>query len=85
MYPQETLRAVRQFRDDERHSSSDSCVVVIMSHGKGDNQFYTHGGPSIHDEDLLDMFSNVGCPALEGKPKIFIFQFCRCARVCFTL
>ena len=73
---QETMDELRIFRDDIRHKSCDSCVVIIMSHGTS-NMFYTSEGSPINDEDVLEVFSNSGCPALLDKPKLFIFQFCR--------
>ena len=53
-----------------------------MSHGKGGSQnegtlIYTSDGKFIASEEVISYFNNRGCPALIGKPKIFLFQFCR--------
>jgi len=52
------------------------AVVAILSHGR-------HGliaaadGRELETEWVLRQFNNDGCPALKGKPKLFIFQACR--------
>ena len=53
-----------------------------MSHGKGGNHnegtlIFTSNGSYIPSEDILSRFNNTSCPLLKGKPKIFLFQFCR--------
>lgn len=60
----------------EDHQAADMAVVAILSHGR-------HGliaaadGRELETEWVLRQFNNDGCPALKGKPKLFIFQACR--------
>ncbi|XP_018007530.1 uncharacterized protein LOC108665303 [Hyalella azteca] len=72
----DTLAALRKFREDSQHEDVHSCIVVIMSHGKGDG-FITDDGLIIKTRDVQDLFNNLNCPALMSKLKLFIFQFCR--------
>lgn len=58
-------------------------MVIIMSHGTN-NQVpggYTEisgvDGQGLSTEDVVSEFSIENCPAMKGKPKIFIFQCCR--------
>ena len=65
------------------HGDADSTIVAIMSHGKSGTledgtYIYTKDGrSSLSSEDILRRFNNMNCPLLKGKPKIFLFQFCR--------
>jgi len=72
----ELITEVQKFSGKEQWSSVGMCVVVILSHG-------THGrvaaadGRELETEWILRQFNNQGCPALKGKPKMFILQACR--------
>ena len=66
----------------EGHQYADSTIVALMSHGKEGNQsegtlIYTSDGRFVPSEEILSRFNNKCCPLLKGKPKIFLFQFCR--------
>ncbi|XP_071547584.1 uncharacterized protein [Panulirus ornatus] len=74
---EETVQALQRFRDDEIHKRVDSLVVIFMSHGCDKDTFCTTDGKTMSYEEVCSMFNNVNCPALLGKPKLFIFQFCR--------
>lgn len=71
------------FTKSEEHATADSTVVAVMSHGKGGNHedgtlIYTRDCPNfMSSEDILRRFNNINCPLLKGKPKCFLFQFCR--------
>lgn len=73
----ETIKALREFLSHEELKSVDSCIVIIMSHGRDEKSFYTSDNLYITVNDVVERFSNKECPALKGKPKIFIFQYCR--------
>ncbi|KAK9722438.1 Caspase domain [Popillia japonica] len=62
--------------------TGDIQVVVIMSHGNGNNETYikTIDGHHVEIEWIVSQFSNNICVKLAGKPKIFIFQCCRGSR-----
>lgn len=69
---------MRGFRSMEEHSKVDSCIVVFMSHGRDDTSFFTSDNQYLTVHEVVESFNNRECPLLMGKPKIFIFQFCRC-------
>jgi len=64
-----------------------ALVVIILSHGGEDGIIFCrdfesdgNGNPAkgiIKDEDIINKFNNKNCPALVGKPKIFLFSCCR--------
>ncbi|KAJ8938819.1 hypothetical protein NQ314_011309 [Rhamnusium bicolor] len=82
------LDKVKKFKNDSSLKKVDISIVIIMSHGSNmdDSGKIIHGGFTqiygIDDiglpiDDILTQFSSANCPALAGKPKIFIFQCCR--------
>ncbi|XP_045592525.1 caspase Dronc isoform X2 [Procambarus clarkii] len=73
----ETIKALREFQALDDLNYVDSCIVVIMSHGRDEKSFYTSDNNFLSVNDVVERFSNKECPALQGKPKIFIFQYCR--------
>lgn len=72
----QTLAALQQFNREKIHSNVDSLVVVFMSHGVGD-MMHASDEEFIRDEEVIEFFDSINCPALIGKPKLFIFQHCR--------
>lgn len=73
----ETIQELRKFRSSEELERVDSCVVVFMSHGRDDTSFFTSDNQHLTVHNIVEDFNNRHCPTLKGKPKIFIFQFCR--------
>lgn len=78
----EALEELEMFTKCEEHATADSTVVAVMSHGKGGNHeegtlIYTRDCNFLSSEDILRRFNNINCPLLKGKPKLFLFQFCR--------
>nr|XP_026501424.1 caspase Dronc [Vanessa tameamea] len=59
------------------------CVfIVVSSHGyerprSSDNDIRCKDGGLIAIRDIIDYFNNKNFPALQGVPKVFIFQLCR--------
>ena len=60
-----------------RHSAYDAFVCIIMSHGGDRDTVFGVRGKKIAIEDLTSEFYPKKCPALAGKPKVFIIQTCR--------
>lgn len=54
----------------------DCLVVILMSHGKL-HTLFDKNGDAVETEDLLALFHNANCPALQAKPKLFLIQACR--------
>jgi len=75
---QETRKAIRDFRKNKILEEVDSCFIIIMSHGK-EGGFFTADThyEFMHEKDVTEQFNNSSCPALIGKPKVFIYQYCR--------
>ncbi|XP_055308506.1 caspase Dronc-like isoform X3 [Sitodiplosis mosellana] len=59
----------------------DCLVLSVSSHGNGDRNGNTtiefSDGAMVYVNEIITYFSNVSCPHLLGKPKIFIFPSCR--------
>ncbi|KAK4327535.1 hypothetical protein Pmani_002016 [Petrolisthes manimaculis] len=73
----ETKRALERFRDQKILEEVDSLVVIFMSHGRKGDVFYTSDDEEMTCEEVIESFSNSLCPAVCGKPKLFMFQMCR--------
>lgn len=62
-------------------SRADCLVLSIMSHGaRKDNLLrvqFGDGKKLYVEDDIISKFNNENCRSLIGKPKIFIFPFCR--------
>jgi len=55
----------------------DVLVIVIMSHGKENIVFDINSEPLNIIPDILSVFSDDNCPAMKGKPKLYLFQACQ--------
>jgi len=78
----ETEEEIDLYKKKEGHKNADSTIVALMSHGKGGETYEetlinTSDGKFISSEKILSKFNNTNFPLLLGKPKIFLFQFCR--------
>uniref|UniRef100_V5G4Y4 Caspase-1 n=1 Tax=Anoplophora glabripennis TaxID=217634 RepID=V5G4Y4_ANOGL len=79
---------ISKFSGDSSLKKADISVLIMMSHGSnvdesgkviqgGFTQIYGIDDGGLAIDDILDKFSGEKCPAMAGKPKIFIFQCCR--------
>lgn len=75
---------MRDFAQREEHTESDSCFVVLMSHG--DASGISGVFDSFDSEDEEDIFptdeifnclNTPNCAGLRDKPKIILIQACR--------
>ncbi|XP_042583014.1 caspase a-like [Cyprinus carpio] len=74
--------AMRDFAQREEHDKSDSCFVVLMSHG--DAKGICGVFDSIEDEEdvfqaeeIFNCLNTPNCAGLKDKPKIILIQACR--------
>lgn len=67
------LKNTTQCRDIRLY---DCFVFAVLSHGEQNEVEFVDGG-KLDVEDILIKFNNHHCHYLVGKPKIFIFPFCR--------
>ncbi|XP_064089070.1 ankyrin-1-like isoform X2 [Macrobrachium nipponense] len=72
-----TLNVLENFRDEEKLKKIDSALFFFLSHGsKG--KFLTSDYKSLEESEVQEFFKNKkGCLSLEGKPRVFVFNFCR--------
>ena len=60
------------------HQQANAFVFVAMGHGqKGGILLLSDHTPINLSDDLVSRFDGNNCPALRGKPKVFLFQACR--------
>ena len=70
------MRNVKEERTLSDHQNSDAFMITVLSHG--DKSFvYCSDGKELELELLYELFDDKECPALIGKPKIFIIQACQ--------
>jgi hypothetical protein len=60
----------------DQSKSYDALVVIISSHGCKEGIVCTNGG-TVNGITILEIFNNVNCPLLSGKPKVFFIIACR--------
>lgn len=70
------MEKLRDFSQEESHSDSNCCILVLLSHGEEGYIFGTDG-LKIPMSGIFGMFDNANAPGLVGKPKIFFVQACR--------
>ena len=68
----ETMKAVSNLD----HSSSDSLVCCLLTHGKQEGVFGADGN-LLPVADLASLVKALYCSTLKGKPKMFFVQACR--------
>ncbi|OCT71335.1 hypothetical protein XELAEV_18034314mg [Xenopus laevis] len=73
---QSMMSQLRAFSALPVHSSLDSCVVAILSHGL-DGAVYGTDGKLVQLQEVFTALDNAHCPQLQNKPKMFFFQACR--------
>ncbi|XP_067119685.1 caspase-3-like [Centruroides vittatus] len=64
------------FSKDPEHCYADSCIIIIMSHGRKDI-IYGTCGDEVKLKDIFKLFNNEKCGALKNKPKLFFIQACQ--------
>lgn len=74
---EEIMSLLLQVAASQQRHNVDCLVVILMSHGSHKDIIYDVMGECVDTEELIAMFNNVNCPALQGKPKLFFIQACR--------
>lgn len=77
------FKCVEQFSKRREHSSYDSTIVVLMSHGNH-GAIYGIDEEQVSISSLAELFNPSNCFALAEKPKIFIIQACRGSKLIFS-
>lgn len=77
----EMVAVLCKFAARKEHRSSDSTILVFMSHGVLEGICGTkhkEEEPDIlHDDTIFQIFNNRNCQSLRDKPKVIIMQACR--------
>ncbi|XP_063604403.1 caspase-1-A-like [Penaeus indicus] len=73
----QTLQTLSQFAQHEQFIFADCAIIIIMSHGEKGPVFKTSDMQDISVSTVCNIFLDKNCPHLKGKPKIFLFNFCR--------
>lgn len=77
---QEFVRLIRKLAAWNELQKFDCFILAVLSHGDGNEvtssvQFLDH--QTYETSDILNQFNNFNCKQLIGKPKVFLFPFCR--------
>ena len=78
--PQDMMTNVKKERLHSDHAKADAFIFTILSHG-GRGFVYCSDGQKLVLEQLYELFDGNECPALIGKPKIFIIQACQGSKI----
>lgn len=74
------MRLLRELVVSEYLQRIDSFFLCIQTHGdllSGHTIMEFSDGSREYTDVIVAMFSNIDCPALVEKPKVFFFPFCR--------
>lgn len=77
MKHQETLEVLNSFRSSEEMAQVDCAVVCVLSHGVDQDTFVTSDREPVTVGEIYSYFTDDQCPRLKGKPKLFLFNYCR--------
>ncbi len=58
-------------------SSSTDYLLVVLSHGYPNGLVTSDQTRMNIQQDIIPIFDGENCPAMQGKPKVFIIQACR--------
>ncbi|XP_047499028.1 ankyrin-1-like isoform X2 [Penaeus chinensis] len=72
-----TKEVLNNFRSNENLAKVDSMFVCMLSHGIDRDTFYTSDMRKMDVPAVRNMFKDQACPLMKGKPKVFLFNFCR--------
>ncbi|XP_037788673.1 ankyrin-1-like isoform X2 [Penaeus monodon] len=74
---EKTKNVLNNFRSNEDLAKVDSMFVCMMSQGIDRDTFYTSDMKKMDVSAVRNMFKDQACPLMKGKPKVFLFSFCR--------
>jgi hypothetical protein len=73
----EMVEFLKKSRAELQTQPIDVLVVVIMTHGTENKVYGANSQPVDINPTILSIFSDVECPQLKGKPKLYFFQACQ--------
>ncbi len=73
---------MRDFAQREEHAESDSCFVVLMSHGDASGicgvfDSFEDDDDVFQADEIFNCLNTPNCARLRDKPKIILIQACR--------
>ena len=72
----EVKEAIERFTMGTNHKSYEMAILVVMGHGNG--RAFNLSDGSVLESWIIDCFSSTNCVSLRAKPKMLIFNNCRC-------
>lgn len=79
-YLQEMDTLIDQLVDSPQLARTDCLFFAILSHGSVDNNMdhvEFRDSSYVRTDMICNRFNNTNCLSLVGKPKVFLFPFCR--------
>ncbi|XP_063880176.1 ankyrin-2-like isoform X1 [Scylla paramamosain] len=74
---QKTKEILNFFRSSDKMAQVDCAVVCVLSHGVSQDTFITSDNIDMTVDEIYSYFTDDQCPYLKGKPKLFLFNYCR--------
>ena len=69
---------LKKFATSKGRYYDKAVVIIIMSHGgNGCVLGSDHDGNTLNLNKVFSYFTDEACPALKGKPKVFMIDACR--------
>lgn len=76
-FPKEVISLLEEESQREEELSKADCYVVVLMLHDTEGGLYGKDGKTDALEELYALFNHENCPALQGKPKVFIVQACQ--------
>ena len=73
---QKIKAVIKEEREHPDHRDADAFIFAIFSHGAEGYILGTDAG-KVKISDIEEAFDGKHCPALAGKPKVFLIQACQ--------
>ncbi|CAL4123457.1 unnamed protein product, partial [Meganyctiphanes norvegica] len=61
----------------QKNKNLNFLLMFILSHGMSSQSFFTSDGHLLDLNNIKQKFTDLACPQLKGKPKVFFVHFCR--------
>ncbi|XP_050722646.1 uncharacterized protein LOC127001684 isoform X3 [Eriocheir sinensis] len=74
---EDTMKEVETIKKDRTLKATQACFFFFLSHGTNSKEFLAADGKRLNLDQLRNEFTNDRCPALAGKPTIFMTNYCR--------
>jgi len=73
----ELINFLSEISSGSELSKHEAFVFMIISHGNEKKEIVDSNENSVKIEDLTNVFNDIKCPQLKGKPRLFFMNCCR--------